>query len=221
MQIMERAAARAIAPDRLVIRYLDGSTTATPVTAGLRLVGREDVSTSRLLAALSTALDLTEGQLPGHALRTAYLAMRVAEPLGLPEVERATLFYAAFLKDAGCSSNAAAVSHIFGGDDIALKGRQSTTGRTLLDQAAFTIRNLPSTEPLPLRLRRLIRIGLTGKREQHAIEHLRCERGAAIARKAGYDGFLGIEFEGEGDPVVCVERSVRLLKPLCKAASAA
>ena len=79
----------AIAPDRLVIRYLDGSTTNSPRGAGLRLLERETVSTTRLLAALSTALDLTEGQLPGHALRTA--SSRWASPTGcaMSEVDRA------------------------------------------------------------------------------------------------------------------------------------
>lgn len=206
---MDHAAAHDLPPDRLVIRYLDGTTTATPVTGGLRLLNATDAaaSTSRLLAALSTALDLTEGQLPGHALRTAYLSMRVAEAMDLGAGERATLFYAAFLKDAGCSSNAAAVSRIFGGDDIALKTRQSTIGRSLLDQAAFAIRNLPSTEPLPLRLRRLIKIGITGKREQQAIEQLRCERGASIARKAGFNDSVGTaihdvheSWDGKGQP---------------------
>jgi plasmid stability protein len=165
---MDRAAA--LPPDRMVIRYLDGSTTASPVVAGLRLLRREEVPTSRLLAALSTALDLTEGQLPGHALRTAYLATRAAAAMQLSEADRATVFYAAVLKDAGCSSNAAAVTRIFGMDDIALKGRQAGLERSILAYAAFTIRNLPETEPLPLRLRRLIRIGLTGTRERRASE---------------------------------------------------
>jgi HD-GYP domain-containing protein (c-di-GMP phosphodiesterase class II) len=188
---MSEATARQLAPDRLVIRYLDGSTTASPVGVGLRMLRREEVSTSRLLAALSTALDLTEGQLPGHALRTAYLAMRVADALRLDDAERATLFCAAFLKDAGCSSNAAAVSRIFGTDDIALKGGRSTIGRSPLDYVAFAIRNLPTTEPLPRRLRRLIAIGLHGPAEMQAVEQARCERGASIARKAGFGDAVG------------------------------
>ena len=197
----------AIALDRLVIRYLDGTTTASPVRTGVRMVQTAAVPTSRLLAALSTALDLTEGQLPGHALRTAYLAMRVADAMRLPSDDRATLFYAAFLKDAGCSSNAAAVSRIFGGDDIALKAKQATIGRSVLHKAAFAMRNLPSTEPLPLRLRRLIMIGLRGQRERRAIESLRCERGASIARKAGFSGAVGTAihdvhemWDGHGQP---------------------
>ena len=190
MALPRRASSDPIDP--FVIRYLDGSTmsdpvpSALPARADLSLVGREAIQTGRLLAALSTALDLTEGQLPGHSLRTCFLAMRIAGALGLSEADRETLFFAAFLKDAGCSSNAASLTQIFGVDEIALKGRQATTDRSIIAYAAFTIRNLPAAEPLPLRLRRLIRIGLAGPSARRAVEQIRCERGATIARKAGF-----------------------------------
>jgi HD-GYP domain-containing protein (c-di-GMP phosphodiesterase class II) len=187
------------AHDRYVIRYLDGTTAASPFRAaaaaerraGLHALGRRSVPTGLLLAALSTALDLTEGQLAGHSLRTCYLAMRLAESSGLDSADREALFFAAFLKDAGCSSNAAAITRIFGADDVVLKTRQATTERGILAYAAFTIRSLPTTEPLPLRLRRLIAIGVSGQRERREMEQIRCERGAAIARKAGFDGAVG------------------------------
>ena len=202
-------------PDRMTIRYVDGSAPASlwpdpeaaARRAGFRVVDRQVVPTARILAALSTALDLTEGQVPGHALRTCYLATRLADAVGLREADRETLFSAALLKDAGCSSNAAAITRLFGADDIVLKGRQATTDRGLLAYAAFTIRSLPATEPLPLRIRRLIHIGLTGSREQHQIEQLRCERGAAIARKAGFGEPVGAaildlheHWDGGGQP---------------------
>ena len=165
-------------PDRMTIRYLDGSAAGSPLTdplaaarrAEFRVVDRQVGPTVRILAALSTALDLTEGQIPGHAVRTCYLATRLADAIGLRVDEREHLFSAALLKDAGCSSNAAAITRLFGADDIALKTRQATTERGILAYAAFTIRSLPETEPLPLRIRRLIRIGLTGTREQHQID---------------------------------------------------
>ena len=201
--------------DRMTIRYLDGSAPTSPLAdsfaaarrAEFRVVDRQVVPTARILAALSTALDLTEGQIPGHAVRTCYLSTRLADIVGLPESDRETLFSAALLKDAGCSSNAAAITRLFGADDIALKERQSTTERGLLAYAAFTIRSLPETEPLPLKVRRLIRIGLTGAREQRQIEQLRCERGAAIARKAGFGEPVGAaildlheHWDGGGQP---------------------
>jgi putative nucleotidyltransferase with HDIG domain len=140
--------------------------------------------TSELLAALSVALDLTEGQRAGHALRTTYLALRLADRIALPQATRRSLLYGALLKDAGCSSNAAAVTRIFGIDDQELKARQAVAGRSLLAMAYLSIRSLPD-EPLPLQIRRLIRLALAGQRERRAVEELRCERGASIARKIG------------------------------------
>jgi len=145
-------------------------------------VGR--LRTSELLAALSVALDLTEGQRAGHALHTAYLSLRLADRIGLPRETRRAVLYTALLKDAGCSSNAAAVTRIFGIDDQELKARQSLAGRSLLAMAYLSIRSLPN-EPLPLQLRRLIGLALSGTRERRAVEELRCERGADIARKIG------------------------------------
>jgi putative nucleotidyltransferase with HDIG domain len=141
--------------------------------------------TSELLAALSVALDLTEGQRAGHAMRTCYLAMRLADRLELPAPARSSLYYAALLKDSGCSSNAAAVTELFGMADQQLKGRQATAGRSLLAMAWFTVSNLPE-EPLPRRARRLINLALSGQQERRDVEQLRCSRGAGIARKIGF-----------------------------------
>ncbi len=66
-----------------------------------------DLRLSDILSALSYALDITEGQRPGHAVRTCLIGMRLAEAIGLPGDERGPLFYALLLKDLGCSSNAA------------------------------------------------------------------------------------------------------------------
>ena len=77
----------------------------------------------------------------------------------------------------------------------------------MLSYAAFSIRTIPTTEPLPRRIRRIIALGLHGRREHRAIEQLRCERGADIARKAGFDDRvagaildLHEHWDGDGDP---------------------
>ena len=62
------------------------------------------VALSEVLGALSYALDITEGEPPGHAVRTTAIGMRLAEQIGLGEEERSALFYALLLKDAGCSA---------------------------------------------------------------------------------------------------------------------
>ncbi|MEO8451763.1 MAG: hypothetical protein ABI647_18375 [Gemmatimonadota bacterium] len=76
---------------------------------------------SEIISALSFALDLTEGQAIGHSARSCVIGMRLARELGLSSTERSDLFYALLLKDAGCSSNAARLAALFGGDDHELK----------------------------------------------------------------------------------------------------
>src|SRR6185436_6796582 len=79
------------------------------------------VRLSEVLAGLSFALDLTEGQRPGHAMRTCAIGMRLADVLGLSREDRSALFYALLMKDLGCSSNASRFATLFGADDHALK----------------------------------------------------------------------------------------------------
>lgn len=166
------------------------------------------IRTSQLLGALSTALDLTEGLLAGHSARTCWLAMRLAAAIGLDDTDRESLFYAALLKDAGCSSNAAALTSIFGGDERALKRMQATAGRSLLASAVLSVRALGSADPLPTRVRRLVHLAAAGSDERRAIEHTRCERGAQIALNAGFPAAVSTavlsvheHWDGRGQPM--------------------
>ncbi|HSS96495.1 MAG TPA: hypothetical protein VLK33_05680 [Terriglobales bacterium] len=86
--------------------------------------GSSPVSAIRLsdiVSALSAALDLTEGQSMGHAVRSCILGMRIAQELKLPAQDSADLYYALLLKDAGCSTNAERMHKILGSDDIRAK----------------------------------------------------------------------------------------------------
>ena len=76
-----------------------------------------EVPLSEVIGALSYALDLTEGEPPGHAVRTCMIGMRLAQELGLGEADRSDLFYALLLKDAGCSANSARMAALFAVDD--------------------------------------------------------------------------------------------------------
>src|SRR5262245_16131004 len=79
------------------------------------------VRLSEVIGALSYALDLTEGEPPGHAVRACVIGMRLAEELGLGAAERSDLFYALLLKDAGCTANSARMAALFGADDQVAK----------------------------------------------------------------------------------------------------
>ena len=82
---------------------------------------RPDFRLSQVLAGLSYALDLTEGQRPGHAVRTCKIGMRIAQAIGLDAEQQSHLFYALLMKDLGCSSNAARFAALFGADDHDVK----------------------------------------------------------------------------------------------------
>lgn len=80
------------------------------------------MAASEVISALSFALDLTEGQPPGHSVRSCMIGMRLARQIGLPVESQALLYYALLLKDAGCSSNASKLFHIIHSDEIKAKG---------------------------------------------------------------------------------------------------
>lgn len=61
----------------------------------------ESISLSQVLSALSFAIELTDGAMHGHALRTCLLGMRIAAEAGLSTEEKNSLYYALLLKDVG------------------------------------------------------------------------------------------------------------------------
>jgi putative nucleotidyltransferase with HDIG domain len=64
------------------------------------------VSLSEVLAAMSRALDLTEGQSVGHTVRATVIGMRLAEELNLSPFDKVALYGALLLKDSGSSGQA-------------------------------------------------------------------------------------------------------------------
>src|SRR5271168_4263892 len=79
------------------------------------------IALSGVIGALSHALDIAEGQRPGHAVRSCLIGMRLAAELDLDSTERSDLFYALLLKDAGCSANAHRMATLFATDDRTAK----------------------------------------------------------------------------------------------------
>jgi HD-GYP domain-containing protein (c-di-GMP phosphodiesterase class II) len=139
---------------------------------------------SEVLAALSHALDLTEGQPAGHAVRTCVLGSRIAGQVGLGADDRTALFYALLLKDAGCSSSSARMSSLFGVDDLVLKADGKRVDWSRPGEVLRYIKQHAGEGQSPLR--RIVRVGSVAKnlkREGQAIVETRCERGADIARQ--------------------------------------
>jgi HD-GYP domain-containing protein (c-di-GMP phosphodiesterase class II) len=144
------------------------------------------LSLSEVLTALSHALDLSEGQPFGHTVRSCLIGMRLAEELGMPVADRSALYYALLLKDAGCSSNAARMSALFGADDHAIKPRMKIVDwQGGLALAVETFRCVRMGGSLVAKVRQLVTLARTPDAARELIQ-IRCDRGAAIARRLGF-----------------------------------
>lgn len=144
------------------------------------------VKLSDVLSAMSYALDLTEGQPLGHAARGCLIGMRMAEELRLSADERSDLFYALLMKDAGCSSNAARVSQLFGGNDQdAKRGLWERDWRKWRGKIAYALEYTEPDGTVVERLRRFAMLAVAGPSSQRELFEIRCDRGANIARAVG------------------------------------
>ena len=166
-----------------------------PVTQQISSVApplpEKPLSLSEVISALSFAIDLTEGAVPGHALRSCVLGMRLASRLHLPSYLLSDLYFALLLKDIGCSSNAARVSQIIGGDDRILKAGIRLENWTNPYNFSLSALRLFWSVILPYesrlrRLARLLQTALHSDRNNMELIALRCGRGAGIVRKLGF-----------------------------------
>lgn len=156
--------------------------TVTPTVAART----HTVRLAEVISALTYALDLTEGQRPGHTLRTALIAMRLGRELGFDAETLGALYYAALLKDAGCSSNAARMAALFGSDDQNVKrDMRLVDWHDRWRLAMRTARNCGVGRNPIARIQHFLRIAQTPQMTREIIQ-ARCERGAQIAVALGF-----------------------------------
>ena len=145
------------------------------------------VRLSEVIAAMSTALDLTEGQPAGHAARSCILGMRLAEELGLDHAERSSLYYGLLLKDLGCSSNAAKISYLFGADDRTVKRDVKVVDwARARDNVRFAWQQVRPQGRTWERMLQMATMALRGSGATRQLIKTRCDRGAMIARDLGF-----------------------------------
>ena len=141
-----------------------------------------EIALAGVIGSLSYALDIVEGQPPGHALKSCLIGMRIAGELELDARARSDLFYALLLKDAGCSANSSRMAQVFASDDIAAKASSK-----LIDwsdsraSAVWAIRTAGAGEGIRKRVQTLRAMRGEGELTRQFME-ARCDRGAEIAR---------------------------------------
>jgi HD-GYP domain-containing protein (c-di-GMP phosphodiesterase class II) len=145
------------------------------------------IALSEVLEGLSYALDLTEGEPPGHAVRSCLIGMRLADEIGLERSMRPHLFYALLLKDAGCSANSARMAALFGADDHRAKWTSKRVNWSDRFPAfAWALRTVAPRGSPRRRLERLLAIKAEGE-VTRALMQARCDRGAEIACLLGFE----------------------------------
>jgi putative nucleotidyltransferase with HDIG domain len=172
-----------------------------------------------VLAGLSYALDLTEGQREGHAVRSCLIGMRIAAELQLTTDERSALFYALLMKDLGCSSNAARFSVLFGADDHHVKADLKTTDwPRAIEAFRFVARNVAPGQFWLTRTWQLLGVLARGPAGARDVVLTRCERGADIARTLGFQDeavqairTLDEHWDGAGQPYALEGEQIPLL----------
>src|SRR5690606_38197911 len=98
------------------------------------------------------------------------------------EADSSALFYAALLKDLGCSSNAAAMTSLYGGDDRALKRAYRLIDWTdPLDQARYALQYSRSGRSAVVRAWHALSAGRRVRSGRHEMAQLKSVRGAEIA----------------------------------------
>jgi HD-GYP domain-containing protein (c-di-GMP phosphodiesterase class II) len=171
------------------------------------LAGPGEIALSALIGALSYALDIGEGEPPGHAKRSCLIGMRLADQLGLDTAARSDLFYALLLKDAGCSANSAHMAALFGADD-----QQAKHSSKRVDWAKpfsaflWSLRTVAPGASLRARVERLRAIRNEGE-VTRSLMQARCDRGAEIAQMLGFSEAtaeairaLDEHWDGRGQP---------------------
>ena len=114
---------------------------------------QDGVTLAELLAAFSLATDLGLGQPMEHLLRAWRIADLLGSRVGLPDEDRAALFYVAVLSWVGCVADTPEVASWFG-DDIAFRGDSFDVDFAGLPALAFMVGHAGAGHPVLHRLAR-------------------------------------------------------------------
>ncbi|WP_338609750.1 HD domain-containing phosphohydrolase [Pelagibacterium nitratireducens] len=138
---------------------------------------------AEVLGALSRALDMTEGQPPGHCMRCCWTGVQVGRAMGMDEAALRDLYYALLLKDLGCSSNAARICELYLADDLTFKRDFKHLDGSLPQVLRFVLSHTGAEAGLAERFRSVVNIMRNGGEIVTNLIETRCQRGAEIARQ--------------------------------------
>ncbi len=166
-----------------------------------------DLKLSELITALSHALDITEGQPPGHCMRSCWVGMHIASELDVSSEASRDLYYSILLKDLGCSSNAARICELYATDDLSFKKNHKLAGTRTSQLLKFLIQNTGLKAGMTERIKKVFEIIGSKQNFTQELIQSRCSRGAQIAKKLQFSDqvcaaihSLDEHYDGKGNP---------------------
>ncbi len=160
-----------------------------------------------VLAGLSVAIDLGLGQPAEHMLRSAVVACRIADRLGLSAQQRATVYYTTLLMWIGCHADSQEYARWFG-DDIAVRRDAYLVDWSGMPYVRFLLGNVARGEPLGRRVRTMSALMRDARGQLGTLIHSHCTSAGALARHIGLDpevehalAFTFERYDGGGLPV--------------------
>ena len=152
------------------------------LVAGAGTTRRIDV-----LAALSIAIDLGLGQPAEHVLRSAVIAARLADRLGLSPEQRDTTFHTTLVMWIGCHADSHEYVRWFG-DDIVVKREAYLVDWAGLPYMRFLMGNIAHGAPLPQRIKLIAQLLRDPRGQMGALVHSHCASAALLAAEIGLSG---------------------------------
>ena len=172
---------------------------------------------AELIASLTVALDMTEGQPPEHSMRCCWIGMHIGQALQLADAQLHDLYFTLLLKDAGCSSNAARICELYATDDLQFKRRYKTVGTSLTSVINFVLKNAGAGENWHKRLSTAVDILKNGDTYAQELIQTRCTQGAEVARELRFSEAVaqGIQnldehWDGSGRPLALEGEAIPL-----------
>jgi putative nucleotidyltransferase with HDIG domain len=170
-----------------------------------------------LLGALSLATDLGAGNPAESALRTAVVAARIGDRLGLAGDVLADVYYTALLRYLGCTGFAHEEAALAGGDDLAyLATFQGADPARTTEIIGLALRDLARGQPLHVRAHALVRF-LSQPRSYADLARAHCDQAGALAATLGVSaavvralGEMYERFDGRGAPRALAGRAISL-----------
>jgi HD-GYP domain-containing protein (c-di-GMP phosphodiesterase class II) len=147
---------------------------------------------AEILGAFSLATDLGMALPLGQALRACYIAMRIAQEVGLATEDQAVLYYSTLLMHSGCAASSSVMAALLHSDEMeATRELSRRDYSNPLEIIRWLAQNVAPGEPAYKRAQYVFQALANAPRSRREGEIGTCEVGALMARRLGMPG--GVE----------------------------